>query len=75
MLATRSSKPFAGRCKASWVGSIPIHPANFSGVMTQAAPESMETVTDFLTLAKRRLAGGGNALDSPLRRLAWSTRA
>ena len=22
----RSSKPFAGRCEASWVGSIPIHP-------------------------------------------------
>ena len=25
-LDPRSSKPFAGRCEASWVGSIPIHP-------------------------------------------------
>ena len=42
----RSSKPFAGRCEASWVGSIPIHPRQISPVLAAMTAKVTAKITN-----------------------------
>ena len=61
--------------RPGWV-RFPSIPANFKGVTTQAAWESTEAVTDFLTPCKRGLARSVNAFRFTAEVwLAWSILA